>query len=308
MIIAMRESTTRKRAAAAAWTGATCMVSDGASGSYAIAADDTAPLVMLPGSVPGSFTFAAWVQDSALGSGTIFRTIAADNTRVEFSTLSSGGGTVTVSVRDSASTNTTASIAGVSGKFGASTWTLCAVTVTPGASDVVKVYCADATPGTATDATPGSYSAGEVLSLFATNTGGIPRLSGKIRSPAIWSRVLSDAEIAALYTAGPTHDLRTNVGAYTGGGPVHWTPQTGSRLRRERSLTMADPLMPRRHTVHEAQAARDVAIQWGPGQGSRPVAPVVVGRPETYPAEGDVYHDVEAFCGAGESEHDTEVA
>lgn len=71
---------------------------------------------------------------------------------------------------------------------------------------------------------------------------------------------------------------------------------------------MADPLMPRRHTVHEAQCARDVVIQWGPGQGSRPVAPMVVGRPETYPAEVDVYHDAEAFCGAGESEHDTEVA
>ncbi|MCC7540892.1 MAG: hypothetical protein IT379_32035 [Deltaproteobacteria bacterium] len=45
---------------------------------------------------------------------------------------------------------------------------------------------------------------------------------------------------------------------------------------------MADPLMPRRHTVTEAQSDRDVVIQWIPGQGSRAVAPVVVGRPETY--------------------------
>lgn len=59
-----------------------------------------------------------------------------------------------------------------------------------------------------------------------------------------------------------------------------------------------DPRFPRRHThtVHEQQGGRDVTIVWVPGQGVRAVEhgarlPLVLDRPETWPAEGETITD-----------------
>lgn len=222
MIIAMRESTTRRRGG---WrfTGTSYLTSTGASGSYAVAADDAAALVVLTGSALGAGTFLAWVQDGAVANTIVMRAYAASGNA--YATLRLSSTTVVGDFRDDASVQTSVSISNTS-KFGADVWTLCAVTFSPGASDVVRAYCADITPGNGTDATPGTYGAGGSVYLFATNDN-LSRLSGKVRSPAIFDRVISDAEFAELHALGPTHDLRVASGNYTGAGPVHWWPADG---------------------------------------------------------------------------------
>lgn len=53
-----------------------------------------------------------------------------------------------------------------------------------------------------------------------------------------------------------------------------------------------DPLVPRRHTITEAQCGRTLTIAWSPMPvPDRHVEAVVVERPETWPAEGERVED-----------------
>lgn len=216
---------TRRRASGWAFTGTTYLASDGASGSYAEAATNAAARVFLPGSVLGTGTFVCWVRKSAAAVAYIMYSHASGGAIVGLLISTASSGTMRGIISDDAASTLLASHTGIGAELDGVTWSLCAVRVVHDSSDVLTSRFEGA--GTdATDGTPGAYAAATGMRLFATPSN-TSRLAGDIRSPAVFSRALSDAELAELHALGPTHDLRVASGDYSGGGPAHWWPGDG---------------------------------------------------------------------------------
>jgi hypothetical protein len=194
-------------------TGLTQLVSDGASGSYAEAATNAAARVVFPGGALGVFTFSAWISPER-NDAYVAAWIAGETSARLF-------------VNQDSDPHDTAVIAlpGMLGEIGA-------YALIDGGDHIVAtfdgttaaLYCNGSSVGT-NDPDPGDYAEGDTFRMFWALVADV--YLGPIRTPALYARALSAGEVAALHTAGPTHDLRANVGAYTGGGPDHWWPGDG---------------------------------------------------------------------------------
>lgn len=213
---------TRRRASGWSFTGTTCLLGDGASGSYAESVNAAAATIILPGTVLGTGSMLCWLYDTMMATSVVMNAAAAVSAR--YARMQTTSSTLRAVISDDAASTQTASIASADAKIEAG-YALCVCTFEHAASDTIKAYCDDLTPAEAVDASPGAYTAATKLRLFATHVDSA-YLSGRIRSPAVFSRVLSADEVAALVTLGPTHDLRVASGDYLG-SPAHWWPGDG---------------------------------------------------------------------------------
>lgn len=207
----------RRRRVADDWfTGNHCLTSDGSAGSWA-AANTTAPgLIFMPGSVLGTGTFLCWVRDATPGG---YWTVSKDTSGTRsYLRLTSGLSFI-------ARTENNVSNTATQGSFSPATWTLVVATIAHAANDSIGVSHGGAAKTITVDTPADAWGTAAHMFLFRTHTGTLN--DGDIRQPAIYNRVLSDAEIAALHALGPTHDLRVASGDYNGGGPVHWWPADG---------------------------------------------------------------------------------
>lgn len=82
-------------------------------------------------------------------------------------------------------------------------WTFCVRVVD---ATTLTVYSNGVADGD-TDAIAGTYAACDIFEVFT------PNVSGKLCQPGIIARALSGAEIASIYAAGPTVDIRNTIGA-----------------------------------------------------------------------------------------------
>lgn len=201
-----------------AFTGTHYLSSTGAAGAYASAATTAAARVCFTGTGKPTFTFAAWYRTNNI-AGFVFD--ASDD------------GAPSARIICATDTPSTITIAGVIDD--AADAAILALDAYPDASSFIhialvadgtdaKFYISGVDADTATLAT--TYASVDAFTLFA-DCAHANLLAGDLRSVALWDRALSAAEVAALNTAGAGHDLSTNVGAYTGGGPVHWWPADG---------------------------------------------------------------------------------
>lgn len=205
---------------ASAWTfaGNTYLSSDGASGSYADAATTAAARVCFTGTGKPTFTFAAWYRTNNI-AGAMF--CASDDGAPSAVIWAAADTASTVDIYGELKDAGGANVLGVESFPDASSFIHIAL-VADGAD--AKVYINGVETDTATLAT--TYANVDALTLFA-DYAHANRLAGDIRSPAVWNRALAANEVAALHTAGAAHDLREDVGNYTGGGPEHWWPGDG---------------------------------------------------------------------------------
>ncbi|MCC7542456.1 MAG: hypothetical protein IT379_39930 [Deltaproteobacteria bacterium] len=200
--------------------------STGAAGSYAQAATNAAARVFLPGTTLGTGSVALWMRGSITAVARIVY-VSADlttsNSRLTVYVSTSSGGMVG---HLGSNASGSPSVHPTQTGLVPSDWTLIVGTIAHTASDIAGISAGGANRTTGTDGSPDTYGAGEYWRLFASNTT-TQLWAGGIRSPAVWSRVLSDAEIAELHTLGPMHDLSVSSGDYSGGGPDHWWEGTG---------------------------------------------------------------------------------
>lgn len=196
------------------------LTSDGSAGSYAAAATTAPALLFLPGgSALGTASFVAWVRDAALTGQYMTASAATSGTR-NYARVTSTG----LSFMARSDNNVVVATA-TQGSFAPADWTLIVATMTHGASDVLGISHGGAAQTTATDASPDTFLAGNHFRLFSHQDAS-SLASADLRSPGVFSRVITDAEIAALHTLGPTHDLRVASGDYLG-DVAHWWPADG---------------------------------------------------------------------------------
>jgi hypothetical protein len=218
-----------------AFTGTTALVSDGEAGSYAESATNAAArLFYTAANQLGAATFLAWVRVAWPDDG-IHRALASWG-------LTSGNprGTVRVSASpslvnnqvDNAGGTQSATKGSITSFFDGVVWTLVAATVERTTADVSSITYNDVAFTSTSDVLPDAHTAGEVFRIGARNYGATrieaENCPGAWRQPAVLGRVITAAEVAALYAAGPTHDIREAVGDYTGPGETYgWWPGDG---------------------------------------------------------------------------------
>lgn len=209
----MRASTTAivRRSSAWSFTGTSYLTSDGSAGAYAEAVNATAALVMRPGPTLATSSFIAWARDGALATTRVL-TVAGNAPILYLRTTRVGASPPTAELFDVTD-------------FDGINWVLVAVTLAIGATADCTVHVSNKTAVTAGGSPPGAYAAATGMRLFADYSDA-QRLSGAIRSPAVFARALSVAEIAELHTLGPTHDLRVASGDFLG-DVAHWWPADG---------------------------------------------------------------------------------
>lgn len=177
-------------------------VSPGGAGDYAEATTGVAVDALFPSGAAGPATLAFWARDTGEIIATVYRDDGAMMAR-----LTRDGGTNAYLTDDADGPAACVAI----DEPGAS-WTHIAYVLTG-----TQINCF--ANGAAFDgpvAYPGGTYARAALVSFlsiATDTGSS---QGDLRNIHVFTRALSGAEIAALYAAGPTHNIRTASGAWAG--------------------------------------------------------------------------------------------
>lgn len=232
MIIAMRESTTRRRAAAPL-VGFPHLSSTGAAGSYAESANDLAAKVFLPGAVLGTATFLCWVYGAHVAANRYLMaasaSIGSSAPHARFQAFLGSTGVSASDVDDANASNVATYLNGFSTTDG---WRLVVARchVVGGDGVAINMIGSGLSSGEVTglDASADAHTVGAYFRLFSTRaTGGGSLFAGRIANPAVFSRAVTETEQIALAALGPTHDLSVSSGDYNGGGPDHWWPGTG---------------------------------------------------------------------------------
>lgn len=195
-------------------------VSPGGAGDYAEASTALAAATIFPGAgVPAEFTLAFWVKRAVTDTfdeflfeaktGTpneaLFVYLSDPNNDNYFQGFFAGG--------DSGSASIYAAYPDISG------WAHVVFTVSvsgDGATLSCRINGVEIGADTQTIALD---AVGSSFALLSTATGAAP-LDASIRNIHIFDRALTSGEIAALYAAGPTHNIRAATGAWTGGTAV----------------------------------------------------------------------------------------
>lgn len=196
--------------ASATEDGYSYLTSPGGAGDYADANTPVAARVVFPGpSDLAAWTVSFWIREAdAFVAGRCYAYVGDGATPFLVVTQADDFGFGAQLDSDGS-----ASDVGLQGAAGGTGWNHILLT-SDGA--IFRAYENGASTGSS--AVPGTYAAVDDLQLFLSSF--TDPFGGDIRAPAIFSRALSAAEVAALYAAGPGHDLTTATGAYSAADPA----------------------------------------------------------------------------------------
>lgn len=183
--------------------------------SRAVTANGDAAGIILPGGSMGAWSIACWVR--GLAENKRFVVVGVTDEAAPVVELKRSGGIVVASVVNDAAGET---LAETEGDFVAG-WNHVALVSVGGD---VRLYLNGQIEDE--DTPSGTFAVGSFV-MAGDDQGDAPDFD--LAHLAIWDRSLSDDEVSSLFTAGRKHDLRENVGDYTGGedGPAHWWPGDG---------------------------------------------------------------------------------
>ena len=183
--------------------------------SRAVTANGDAASIILPGGAMGAWSIACWVR--GLAENKRFVVVGVTGAAFPVVELKRASDLIVASVVNDATSESSIT----TGEDLGAGWNH-VVLVSVGGD--ARIYLNGSFKN---DTSPdGTYSEGSFV-MAGDDEGDAPDFD--LAHLAIWDRALSDDEVSSLFTAGRTHDLRENVGDYTGGedGPAHWWPGDG---------------------------------------------------------------------------------
>lgn len=184
--------------------------------SRAVTANGDAAGIILPGGAMGSWSISCWVR--GLAENKRFVVVGVTDEAAPIVELKRAAGVIAASVVNDAEDETAiASEVDLAGG-----WNHVAL-VADGLGAVLLYVQGELE---AESAPSGTFATGSFV-MAGDDQGDAPDFD--LAHLAIWERALSDDEVSSLFTAGRKHDMREDIGDYTGGedGPQHWWPGDG---------------------------------------------------------------------------------